>query len=202
MPKRLWPAALAALLIVPACQRDAGRDVEPMSAPLRGAPSGQTSSTGVMALEDVRKSQAAAVSQRIADTDITITYSRPVARGRDLFGVLVPYDRPWNPGADRATVIAITRDVQVNGMPLPAGSYSLWAVPRPEVWTIIFSRAADVFHTPYPGEGHDALRLDIRPEAGPHMETLLFSFPIVDGKDATLRLHWGEVMVPLSIRVP
>jgi hypothetical protein len=202
MPRPLGPAALAALLLVAACQRDAPRDVQPMSAPLRGAPSGQTASTGTMALEDVRKSQAGTVAQRIADTDITITYSRPVARGRDLFGALVPYDRPWNPGADRATAITVTRDVQVNGMPLPAGSYSLWAIPRADVWTIVFSRAADVFHTPYPGEKHDALRLDVGPEAGPHMETLLFSFPVVDGKEATLRLHWGTVMVPLSIRVP
>ena len=133
---------------------------------------------------------------------IVLTYSRPVARGRALFGALVPYDQVWNPGADQATAIAISRDVQVNEQPLRAAKYSLWAIPRLDNWTLIFSRAGDVYHTPYPGEAQDALRLDVRPETGPHMEALTFYFPTVEGKDAVLRLHWGEVMVPLAIRVP
>jgi hypothetical protein len=114
----------------------------------------------------------------------------------------VPYDEVWDPGADRATAIAVTRDVEIDGHPLRAGRYSLWAIPRPDTWTMIFSNAADVYHTPYPGESRDALRVEARPEWGPHMETLAFYFPVVEGKNAMLRLHWGEVMVPLSVRVP
>jgi hypothetical protein len=85
---------------------------------------------------------------------------------------------------------------------LNAGKYSVWAIPRADEWTVIFSKAADVYHTPYPGEGQDALRFNVRPESGPHMETLTFYFPVVEGKDAILRLHWGEVIVPISVRVP
>jgi hypothetical protein len=59
-----------------------------------------------------------------------------------------------------------------------------------------------VYHTPYPGDAQDALRLEVPVESGPHMEALAFYFPTVEGKDAVLRLHWGEVMVALSIRVP
>ena len=131
-----------------------------------------------------------------------MTYSRPVARGRALFGALVPYEQVWNPGADQATAIAFTRDVHVNDQPLNAGKYSVWAIPRADEWTVIFSKAADVYHTPYPGEAQDALRVSVRPESGAHMETLTFYFPVVEGKDATLRLHWGEVIVPMSVRVP
>jgi hypothetical protein len=172
-----------------------------MADPLRSVPA-STAASEIIPLEKVSKSQAAAVSQRIANTEITITYSRPVARGRELFGKLVPYDEVWNPGADQATAIAVTRDVHVNGRPLAGGKYSLWAIPRPDNWTVIFSKAADVYHTPYPGETQDAMRLDVQPEPGPHMEVLTLYFPIVEGKDAVLRLHWGEVIVPLSIRVP
>ena len=114
----------------------------------------------------------------------------------------MPFDQVWNPGADQATAIALTRDVHINDRPLPAGKYSLWAVPRADQWTVIFNKAADVYHTPYPGESQDALRLDVHPERGAHMEVLAFYFPVVEGKDAVLRLHWGETMVPLSIRVP
>jgi hypothetical protein len=41
----------------------------------------------------------------------------------------------------------------------------------------------------------------VKPETGAHMETLTYYFPVVDGKDATLRFHWGTVIVPLSIKV-
>jgi hypothetical protein len=184
------------------CQRDPGRDVQPMADPLRGDASDTSAPTEIIPLEEVRKSQAAAVSQRVANTEITVTYSRPVARGRELFGALVPFGQVWNPGADQATAISLTRDLHVNDHALPAGKYSVWAIPGPETWTMIFSRAADVYHTPYPGESQDALRLDVRPERGPHMEALTFYFPEVEGKEAVLRLHWGEVIVPLQIRVP
>ncbi|MGE0446552.1 MAG: DUF2911 domain-containing protein [Vicinamibacterales bacterium] len=170
---------------------------DPLSGETTPAPAAE-----IIPLEEVRKSQAAAVSQRIANTEMTITYSRPVARGRELFGALIPYGQIWNPGADQATAMSITRDVQVNGRRLAAGTYSLWVVPDPALWTIVFNTAADVYHEPYPGEAQDALRLEVAPEQGPHLETLTFYFPVVDGKSATLRLHWGEVIVPLSFTVP
>ena len=195
-------ALIAALFVFPACQRDPGRDVKPMAGPLRSQSASGAAPLEIIPLDQVRKSQAAAVSQRIANTEITITYSRPVARGSELFGALVPFDQVWNPGADQATTIAFTRDVQVNEHPLGAAKYSLWAIPRSNNWTVIFNTMADVYHTPYPGEAQDALRFDVRPERGPHVEALMFYFPIVEGKDAVLRLHWGEVMVPLSISVP
>lgn len=192
---------IAPLIVLVACERDPGRDVKPMADPMSAeAPS--AASSEIVPLDQVRKSQAAAVSQRVANTEITVTYSRPVARGRALFGALVPYDQVWNPGADQATAVAFTRDVHIDEQPLKAGKYSLWTIPRRDMWTMIFSRAAEVYHTPYPGESHDALRLDVRPEEGAHMEALTFYFPIVEGKDAVLRLHWGTEMVPLAIHVP
>ncbi len=153
------------MVVLAACERDPGRDVVPMNDPLRSN-TATASPTEIIPLDKVSKSQAAAVSQRIANTEITMTYSRPVARGRALFGALVPYGQVWNPGADQATAIAFTRDVHVNNQPLSAGKYSLWVIPRADEWTVIFSKAADVYHTPYPGEAQDALRVSVRPEVG------------------------------------
>ena len=198
----LLSVLLAPLCVLLACRRDPGREVKPRPNPLGSDRAASAAPSEIIPLEQVSKIQAAAFSQRIANTEIILTYSRPVARGRALFGALVPYDQVWNPGADQATAIAVNRDVQIDERPLRAGKYSLWAIPRPDTWTLIFSNAADVFHTPNPGESRDALRVEVRPERGPHMETLAFYFPVVDGKNAVLRLHWGEVMVPLSIRVP
>ena len=148
----------------------------------------------------IKPSQHGTVSQRIADTTITLEYNRPVARGRELFGRLVPYGRIWCPCADDATTVEVSTGVTVEGKELAAGRYSLWTEPEPERWTVIFNKNANAFHTRYP-EGHDALRVQVTPRTGSHMETLTFYFPTIDGKDTTLRLHWGETMVPLSIRV-
>jgi hypothetical protein len=191
--------AFGLLCAVVACRADPRQAAKPLTA----SPANVTDiSEEVIPLDQVSKSQAAVVGQRVATTEITLTYSRPVARGRQIFGALVPYGQVWTPGADQATAVTFTRDVRINDRPLGKGSYSIWTIPRADMWTFIFNKNAKAYHDHYPGEGQDALRLDARPEEGPHVETLTFSFPIVEGKDAVLRVEWGEVRVPLSIRVP
>lgn len=149
----------------------------------------------------VPKSQLGMVLQRIAHTDVTITYSRPVARGRRLFGGIVPYREPWNPGADAATTIRFSGPVELAGHQVPGGTYSVWIIPDTTAWTLILSAAANVPHTPYP-KGQDVLRLRLSPVRGEQMETLGFYFPMVDGDSATLRMHWGETILPISVRAP
>ncbi|MFQ5679069.1 MAG: DUF2911 domain-containing protein [Gemmatimonadota bacterium] len=156
---------------------------------------------GGKASQQVPLSQPGTVSQRIAGVDVRIVYNRPVARGRKLFGGIVPFGEVWNPGADKATRIELDGELLVGGRQLPAGKYSVWMVPEPERWTVIFSRAWDVYHVPYP-EGDDALRLTLLPEPGPHMETLAFYFPLVDRRRAVLRFHWGETMLNLPVEAP
>ncbi len=144
-------------------------------------------------------SQHGTVSQRVGLTDITIAYNRPVARGRALFGSLVPWGRVWHPGADSATTISFSRAVRIEGHDLPAGRYTLWTIPTPDRWTVIFSHAVGVFHIPYPGESQDALRVTVAPEQGGSMEVLAFYFPVVGPDSAVLRLHWGTTIVPVRI---
>lgn len=188
-----------ALTAAAGCRRAPGNDVKPVLA----APANITDvSQEIIPLDQVSKSQPAAIGQRIATTEITVTYSRPVARGRQLFGALVPYEQIWTPGADKATSITVSRNIQINDVPLAKGSYSIWTIPRPDRWTVVFNKKADAYHTEYPGEAQDALRLQVPPQKVPHVETLTFSFPTVEGKDAVLEFAWGEVAVPLSIRVP
>jgi hypothetical protein len=148
----------------------------------------------------IRPSQRASVMQRIADTTITIEYGRPVARGRELFGALVPWGKVWCPGADEATTIEVTAPVQVQAKDLAAGKYSLWAEPQSDRWTLIFNREAAAWHNKYPA-GQEALRVESTPRTGSHMETLAFYFPVVDGRKAEVVLHWGTTVVPMSVEV-
>jgi hypothetical protein len=163
-------------------------------------------SANLIAAQGVPFSQHATVSQRVSHTDIDVTYNRPTARGRVLFGsdsaAVVKFGRIWHPGADSATRIRFDKDVVFEGKPLRQGEYSIWLIPQMEgPWTVILNSKAHVIHTPYPGEATDVLRVPVMPEKGPHMDALAYYFPVV-GRDSTvLRMHWGEVMIPMHISV-
>ena len=148
-------------------------------------------------------SQRGSVEQDVAHTHIAVTYGRPVARGRALFGQLVPWDSIWHPGADSATRVTFDHDVLLEGHPMKAGEYSLWLLPREHApWTVILSHAARAFHKPYPGVAREALRLDVTPESLSHMESLAIYFPVVLRDEAVLRIHWGSTGVPVRIKAP
>jgi|ERR1041384_2457423 hypothetical protein len=153
-----------------------------------------------LAAQEIPASQHATISQHVGNTVITIDYNRPVARGRKLFGDLVPWGEVWHPGANDATTISFSKSVLIEGKPLAAGDYTLWAIPDSTRWTMIFSKALHVWHRPYPGASKDVLRVQLTPEHGDHMEVLAYYFPVVGPDSATLRFHWGTTIVPIKIR--
>lgn len=151
-------------------------------------------------------SQHGVVSQRVSHTVIEVTYNRPTARGRLLFGsdsaAVVKFGKIWHPGADSATRISFDKDVVFEGKPLKRGEYSIWLIPQADgPWTVILNSASRVIHTPYPGEQTDVLRVTVTPEKGAHMDALGFYFPVVARDSTVLRMHWGEVIVPMHILV-
>ncbi len=147
-------------------------------------------------------SQRGSVTQQIAFTTVAVAYGRPVARGRALFGQLVPWDSVWHPGADSATRISFNHDVLLDEHEVKAGDYSLWLIPRDgRPWTVILSRPA-AWHRPYPGPSTDVVRFDVIPETLSHMESLAIYFPSVVREEAMMRIHWGETGVPVHIRAP
>ena len=158
----------------------------------------------VKAQRKPRPSQKATVSQFIAnDHEIRIEYNRPVARGRVLFGEegIIKYDKVWMPGANEATNISFDQDVIINGEFLEEGRYSMWTIPGENEWEIIFSKDWDQWHTRYPGEEEDALRLFITPQEGSHMEVLAYYFSLVTDSSTTLNLHWGTLIIPIKIEL-
>ena len=108
----------------------------------------------LLLLLQVPRSQHGSVTQRVGTTEIAITYNRPVARGRELFGTLLRWGRRWHPGADSATTISFSKDVTIDHKALKAGRYTLWVVPEeaPKPWTLVFNRGTGVWHTNYPGD--------------------------------------------------
>ena len=148
----------------------------------------------------MRRSQLGVVTQWIAGTKVEITYRRPVARGRELFGALVPYGRMWTPSADSAARLTTSAPITINGAPLAAGSYSIWATPDSLSWSIAFNSSAERFHLNVPSGGFVATVHAKPVQANDYVETLMFSFPSADADSARLELRWGKTVVPMSIK--
>lgn len=147
-------------------------------------------------------SQTASVSQRVGVTEFTVSYSRPNVKGRKIWGELVPYDKPWRTGANRATTFSSTDDVEVEGKKLPAGTYSIVTIPGVESWTVAFNRDLDLwFRTQY-DEKKDALRVTVKPAPlDMFIETFTIVFRDVTPDGTVLTLNWEKLRVPVSLKV-
>jgi hypothetical protein len=147
-----------------------------------------------------RRSPRSTITQTVNGTEISIRYYRPVLRGRTPFPDVVSWGRTWTPGADSATRLETTGALDIEGHTLPAGKYSVWVVPQEkDAWMVIFNRTADAFHLSH-DESQDALRVQARVATSPQsVETLQFSFPMVDADSALLELQWGTFVLPLKL---
>jgi len=71
--------------------------------------------------------------------ELTVTYSAPFKKDREIFGALVPYGQVWRTGANEPTTFTTSKTVQVIDKELPPGTYSLWTVPNKDSWQVIFN---------------------------------------------------------------
>ena len=148
-----------------------------------------------------RDSQHSAVTQRIGITDITISYSRPLVKGRPIWGKLVPYNEVWRTGANENTTIKFTDDVSIEGKPLPKGVYALFTIPGENQWTIIFSKVHTAWGSFTYNQADDALRVTVKPQASDPHEALAFDFDDVKADSAVATLRWEKVSVPFKVDV-
>lgn len=149
-----------------------------------------------------RVSPKSTVTQTVGLTDVTVTYSRPSVRGRQIFGELVPMNEVWRTGANEATIFKVSNDVTINGQKLPEGSYSLHTIPGENEWTLIFNKKADQWGSYEYKPEEDALRVTAKPETVPSpTELLTISFPEVQRNKATAVIEWDRVRVPFTIGV-
>lgn len=152
--------------------------------------------------DEARVSPNAAVSQTIGTTEVRLTYGRPSVNDRTIFSDdgLVPYGDVWRAGANEATTISFSSDVTVQGEPLSAGTYSLYAIPGANTWTIIFNDVANQWGTEY-DKSEDVLRVEATPESASNREMMTFFFEDVTETSGTCVLHWADVRVPFEIQV-
>lgn len=161
-----------------------------------------------------KKSPRATVSQIIGvETKVTIDYSRPAMRGRDIYWDVVPNGMeepnnysdnkpyPWRAGADQNTTIEFSEDLEIEGKAIAAGKYSIHMIPSETTWVVIFNKVNDGWGSYKYDQNQDALRVTITPKSVHSVERLTFNFMDIDGYNATAFLHWGDKQVPFKLKV-
>jgi hypothetical protein len=130
---------------------------------------------------------------------IRADYSSPRMRGRKIFGGLVPYGEPWRAGANPATTFVISADMNVGEKTVPAGSYTLFALPTPDAWTLIISKQTGEWGIPYPGESYDFARVPMKvSKLNSPLENFTIAFD-PSGTACTLRLEWETTRASVQI---
>lgn len=147
-------------------------------------------------------SQAAEVKQRIALTDITVNYHRPLVNGRKIWGGLVPYGKVWRAGANENTTIEFSDPVSVEGKPLAKGTYGLHMIPNQDSCTVIFSKTNTGWGSYSYDQKDDALRVDVKPKPlAQSKEALEFEFEDLKPTSTAVTLKWEKVGIPFTVSV-
>ena len=163
-----------------------------------------------------RESQRQEIVQTVGDAKVSIVYHRPNTKARKIWGCetkdvvpiannlypcVVPYGQVWRAGANENTTIEFTRDVSINGRPLPAGKYGFHIIPTKADWTLIFSKDNDKGGSFAYDEKRDALRVSVKPTKAPMQETLMYEFEDVTANSAKVNLRWEKLALPFTVDI-
>ncbi|HXB69028.1 MAG TPA: DUF2911 domain-containing protein [Candidatus Acidoferrales bacterium] len=137
----------------------------------------------------------------IAGKKIAVEYYAPSAHGRKVMGGLVPYGQVWCTGANWATKITTEADLEMGGLKVPKGSYSIWTVPDAREWTLIINSETGQFHLNY-DQSRDFGRTKMALKTLPSLvETFKVQLSAAGGDKGTLALIWEntEASVPITV---
>ena len=147
-----------------------------------------------------RKSPHDTVTSMVSGAHIQITFGSPAVKGREIWGGLVPYDKPWRGGADEATLLTTDKDIMIGGKKLPAGTYSVFVTPAKDKWTYIFNSQTGQWGIKQGGdanfdESKNVLTVTATPKPAPMSEHLAYQ-----ANDKGFGLHWEklEALVPMK----
>ena len=146
-----------------------------------------------------RPSPNSTLTQTVGLTDITIKYSRPGVKGRQIWGALVPYDTIWRTGANEATTISFSDDVNINGQKLAKGTYALFTIPHKDSWDVVFNSQAEQWGAFTHDKAKDVLTVTARPEKAEYREWMEFEVPEMTTDTAKIAIRWENIAVPFTV---
>lgn len=129
---------------------------------------------------------------------ITTDYSSPRAKGRQIFGGLVPYNEVWRTGANEATTFVTTANLNVEGKDVPAGSYTIFTVPAQDKWTLIINKKTGEWGIPYHYESDELVRvpMQVGKTSGP-VENFTINYE-QSGAGCTLQISWENTQASVK----
>lgn len=144
-----------------------------------------------------RPSPPAVVTETIqSGAVVTIDYSQPSLKGRNIGTDLAAYGKVWRTGANEATIFEVSKDVKIEGKDLAAGKYSLYSIPGETDWVFIFNKTWKQWGTQYK-EADDALRVNVKSgKAESFSEKMTFAI----NKNGMVSLMWGDVQVGFMVQ--
>lgn len=147
-------------------------------------------------------SPSASFEQEVGSAKIKIAYSRPLVRGRKIFGELVPFDKLWRTGASDCTVITTSEDISFGNYVLKAGSYSIFSIPSINEWTIIVNSDTILHGETGYDEKKDIMRFKVPLEKNPNFyETFTIELNDINSKgEAFLKILWENTMVKIPVK--
>lgn len=156
------------------------------------------------AIKTPAASTAQTVKQEFGLSSVELSYSRPNAKGRSIFGDLVPYNAVWRTGANSATTLTFSDEVMIGGKKVPAGKYGLLTIPNTGSWTIILTRQTDVTSPAAYKQDQDVVRVTATPQDMPFdTETFTMQFMNVKANSMDLLILWERtaVFLPISMDI-
>ena len=146
-----------------------------------------------------RPSPPAKAECTLSSGAVTVDYSSPRAKGRKIFGGLVPYGKVWRAGANESTTFVTTTDLNVGGTLVPSGSYTIFTIPEENKWTLVISKKTGEWGTQYPGPSNDLARID--------MAVSKLSSPVEDftiafdksGSGCAMHMDWENTRASVEI---
>lgn len=144
------------------------------------------------------------LTQVVGLTDVTVDYSRPSAKGRPIFGDLVPFGKLWRTGANANTTVTFSEDVVINGNTLKKGKYALFTTPKADMWEVVFYSDTDNWGTPDNWDVNKAaIVTNVDPIAlGNNVESFTIGINNITNDSATLDISWEKTMVSVKFTVP
>lgn len=140
------------------------------------------------------------IKQDFAIGTIELTYSRPSAKGRKIYGNLVPYDKLWRTGANAATKIVFSEPVEIGGKKLDSGTYVLYTIPGIDSWEVILNKGLTNWGSDGYKETQDVVRFKVEPmKMKNKLETFTMEFSDVKPETVSLDIKWGKTAVSIPI---
>ena len=157
---------------------------------------------GVSAQDLPKPSPLSTSSQTVGLTNISLEYSRPSVKGREIFGALVPFDKVWRLGANAPSMITIDTPISIGGKTIEIGKYAIFAIPSEKAeWIIVFNTDTEQWGAGNYDAAKNVAEVKIKPVVNTHTESLSITIEDLSTNGGSIVIAWAKTKVTVPFMV-